>query len=45
MADMEVIVVAKRGKYLLLLRYLKEDEERMLGMLNRVSKRVAEIAK
>jgi hypothetical protein len=42
-ADIEVTVVAERGKCLLSLRYPKKDEETMPGILNSVSKRVAEV--
>jgi hypothetical protein len=43
MADIEVTVGAERGKCLLSLRYPKKDEETIPGMLNRVSKRVAQV--
>lgn len=42
-ADIEVTVVADRGKRLLSLKYPKKDEAKMPGKLNRVSKRVTEV--
>lgn len=41
-ADMEVMVEVEREKRFLSLRYPKKVEDAMPGMLNRVSKRVAE---
>ena len=42
-ADMDVVVVAERGKRLLSLRNPKKEDETMPGRLKMVSSRVAEV--
>lgn len=43
MADIEVAVAAEKVKYLLSLRYPKNEDPTIPGTLKRVSKRVAEV--